>query len=70
VDFRMQIGRNLAACRAAVGMTQEQLSLESGLTTTQISRIEKGRANPLAETLVRLAKALGVPVAALVAELP
>jgi transcriptional regulator with XRE-family HTH domain len=70
VDFKVQIGRNLAACRLAAGMTQEQLSLESGVTTTQISRIENGRANPEAETLVHLAVALGVPLAALVAGIP
>jgi transcriptional regulator with XRE-family HTH domain len=51
-------------------MTQDQVSGEAGITTTQISRIENGRANPEAETLVRLAEALGVPVAALVAGIP
>jgi transcriptional regulator with XRE-family HTH domain len=70
VDFKLQIGRNLAACRAAAGMTQEQLSHASGVATAQISRIENGRANPHMETLVRLAEALGVPVGKLVAEVP
>jgi transcriptional regulator with XRE-family HTH domain len=70
VDFKVQIGRNLIGCRTAAGMTQEQLSLESGVATAQISRIENGRANPETETLVRLAEAMGVPVAALVAGIP
>jgi transcriptional regulator with XRE-family HTH domain len=67
VDFKVQIGRNLIGCRTAAGMTQLQLSLEAGVTTSQISKIENGHANPETETLVRLAEALGVPLAALVA---
>jgi transcriptional regulator with XRE-family HTH domain len=70
VDFKVQIGRNLIGCRTAAGMTQEQLSLEAGVATAVISRIENGHANPETETLVRLAKALDVPVGALVAGVP
>jgi transcriptional regulator with XRE-family HTH domain len=70
VDFQAQIGRNLAAQRRAADMTQEQLSLESRVPTAQISKIENGKGNPQVDTLVRLAGALGVPVAKLVEGLP
>lgn len=51
-------------------MTQEELSLESSVPTAQISKIENGKGNPQLHTLVRLAAALDVPVAKLVAGLP
>jgi transcriptional regulator with XRE-family HTH domain len=70
VDFQARIGRNLAAQRRAAEMTQEELSLESRVPTAQISKIENGKGNPQADTLVRLADALGVPVAKLVEGLP
>jgi transcriptional regulator with XRE-family HTH domain len=70
VDYRVQIGRNLAAQRRAADMTQEQLSLEARVPTAQISKIENGKGNPQVHTLVRLASGLGVPVAALVDGLP
>jgi transcriptional regulator with XRE-family HTH domain len=69
VDFKAQLGRNLAAQRQAADMTQEELSLESKVPTAQISKID-GKGNPQLHTLVRLARALGVPVARLVAGLP
>jgi transcriptional regulator with XRE-family HTH domain len=70
VDFKAQIGRNLVAQRNAAGMTQEVLSLESRVPTAQISKIENGKGNPQADTLVRLASGLGVSVAKLVDGLP
>jgi transcriptional regulator with XRE-family HTH domain len=70
VDFKAQLGRNVAAQRRAADMTQEELSLESRVPTAQISKIENGKGNPQLYTLVRLASALGVPVARLVAGLP
>ena len=70
MDFKAQLGRNLAAQRRAAEMTQEELSLESKVPTAQISKIENGKGNPQLHTLVRLATALKVPVATLVAELP
>ena len=41
------------------GLTQRQLSARSGIQQSEISRIEGGRANPTAATLVVLARALG-----------
>jgi mRNA interferase RelE/StbE len=50
----------LAEVRQLKGMTQEQLAAVSGVHRVTIARIETGEASPLAETLKRLADALGV----------
>lgn len=50
----------LAEARQAKGMTQEQLAAATGVHRVTIARIETGEASPKAETLKRLADALGV----------
>lgn len=50
----------LAEVRQAKGMTQEQLAAATGVHRVTIARIETGAASPNAETLKRLADALGV----------
>jgi transcriptional regulator with XRE-family HTH domain len=62
VDFRVQIGRRLAAHRTARGLSQEALAGMAKLTVSQISRIENGKSDPKAGTLIRLATGLGIPV--------
>ena len=52
----------LAQERQARGMTQEQLAEASGVHRVTIARIETGEVSPKAETLKRLADALGVLV--------
>jgi transcriptional regulator with XRE-family HTH domain len=52
----------LAEVRQAHGMTQEQLSELTGVHRVTIARIETGEVSPKAETLRRLADALGVLV--------
>jgi XRE family transcriptional regulator of biofilm formation len=52
--------------RRAQGMTQEELARKAGVTRPYISHLESGlKKNPSLPTLKKLAKALGVPVAAL-----
>lgn len=41
-------------------LTQKELSLRTGITQADISRIEKGTRNPSLEMLKRLAKGLGM----------
>jgi mRNA interferase RelE/StbE len=43
-------------------MTQEELAKASGVHRVTIARIETGEVSPMAETLKRLADALGVLV--------
>ena len=60
-----QIGRVIRARRRAAGQTLEELTTRSGLSKTILSRIENGRGNPSVETLFRIARALELPLSAL-----
>jgi transcriptional regulator with XRE-family HTH domain len=54
--------------REAKGLSQKALATKSGVTDAYIAMIETGkRKNPSVPVLRRLAKALGVPVADLLA---
>ena len=52
----------LAEIRKARGVTQERLAELTGVHRVTIARIETGEVSPKAETLKRLADALGVYV--------
>jgi transcriptional regulator with XRE-family HTH domain len=54
---------NLRASRSRRELTQEQLAHASGVTSGEISRMERGVREPRITTLVRLADALEVPPA-------
>ena len=47
------------AARAASGLSQKQLAAITGIDQSDISKIERGVANPSVSTLERIAKALG-----------
>lgn len=49
----------VAAARAAVGISQKRLATLTGIDQSDISKIERGVANPSVATLDRIAKALG-----------
>ena len=49
----------VAAARALSGMSQKQLAAATGIDQSDISKIERGVANPSVSTLERIAKALG-----------
>jgi transcriptional regulator with XRE-family HTH domain len=51
---------NVAAARAASGLSQSQVSGLSGIHATEVSRIERGLRDPRLSTIVRLAHALRV----------
>ncbi len=61
-------GQVLRQARQAAGMTQEQLSLESGVQRNFISLIELGQNQPTITTVFKLAHALGCPPSELVAK--
>ena len=52
------VGDAVAAARARKGLSQKQLSLATGIDQSDISKIERGAANPSIETLKRIAEAL------------
>ena len=54
-----QLGYRLKQARLEKEMSQEELSEASGIQQADISRIEKGSANPSVKTLQRIADALG-----------
>jgi transcriptional regulator with XRE-family HTH domain len=64
-DQRTAIGRRVAAHRTRRGWNQQRLADEAGLTRGTISPIETGKGKPKFETLMKIAKALGVPVSKL-----
>lgn len=55
----------LISIRKNQGLTRPQLARAAQLDPSQLWRIETGRATPYDSTLGRLARALGVPVSAL-----
>ncbi len=59
---RFKIGARILQTRLAAGLTQQQLAAISGIAQADISRIERGQANPTAETLEALAGPLGATV--------
>lgn len=65
MDASEQLAANLAAARAKAKMTQEEVGLRSGVHPTEVSRIERGQRDPRVSTVLKLAKALRLPPAAL-----
>ena len=55
----------LKEVRAKKGYTQEDLAYESGLTLSQIARIETKKINPTVSTMFKIARTLDVPVSEL-----
>lgn len=62
--FRLHfsLARQLASQRRAQHLTQKQLAERSGIDQAEISRIERGQANPTTATLGALTGALGLNV--------
>ena len=58
-------GKNVRRLRGASGFTQERLADKADLDPTYISGIERGVRNPTLVIIVRLAKALRVPLSEL-----
>jgi transcriptional regulator with XRE-family HTH domain len=63
---RLIVGSNIRACRAAAGLTLEQLAEKADLSWPYLSEIERGRENISLDKLVRLAQALNVRLSKLV----
>ncbi|MGH3955529.1 MAG: helix-turn-helix domain-containing protein [Mycobacterium sp.] len=65
--IRLQVGHRIREARKREGLTQEQLSLASGVTRNVLIDVEQGRRGLLYERLFDIAAALGVEVVDLVA---
>ena len=68
MDIQVQVGKNLRFLRDQKDWSQEELGFEAGLDRTYISGIERGKKNPTVKSLAKIAKALDVPPARLMAE--
>ena len=55
-----EIIQALIEARRASGMTQKELSQLTGIAQGDISKLEKGNANPSLRTLIRLAEGMGM----------
>jgi transcriptional regulator with XRE-family HTH domain len=65
----MDIGKRIRDLREERGLTQRELARRAGLTPSGVGFIEHGQTrNPSAETVVAIARALGVPVEELLGE--
>ena len=60
-----QLAKKLKQLRAQKGFTQEEHSYQSGLSLSQIARIETVRINPTVSTMFRIARTLNVNVSEL-----
>lgn len=58
-DINIGIADALMKARAESGLTQNELSLASGINQADISKLERGIGNPSLKTLNRLARAMG-----------
>jgi transcriptional regulator with XRE-family HTH domain len=60
-----QIGMKLKRLREARGRSQYALAKQAKISRVYVNKLEEGRSDPTVGMLQRLAKALGVPVTAL-----
>ena len=60
-----QMGRRLKRLRVAREMSQAALAKRARLTREYVNKLEAGKQDPSLTTMTALAKALGVPVTAL-----
>ena len=68
MDVRQRFGINIRRLRLEKKLGQEKFALEYGFDRTYISGIERGVRNPTIVIVQKLADALGVPIAVLLAE--
>ena len=59
VDIR--VGKRIKQCREEIGLTQSQLAEKIGISTKQMSAIERGAAFPHCENLIKLINELKIP---------
>lgn len=65
-EFVRLIGENIISNRKKIGMSQIELAIIVGIEDSALRRIEKGRTNPTAKTLLKIAEALEIEVSDLV----
>ena len=66
-DPRKPFGKRVRALRTELGWSQEQLAFEAGLDRTYVGGVERGERNIALVNICRIAKALGLTPADLMA---
>jgi len=67
LQHRQHLGEAIRARRKQADFSQEKLAERAHLSTVFISRVERGKESPTVDSLVKIARALGVRVRDLVA---
>jgi transcriptional regulator with XRE-family HTH domain len=67
MDLPQVLGRNVREYRKQRGLSQEQLALDTDMKRSYVSDLERGTRNPSLRAIARLAEALGVEPATLLA---
>jgi transcriptional regulator with XRE-family HTH domain len=67
---RETFARNLRTERQRLQLSQEALGFRCELNMSEISRLERSRRDPRLATIIKLARALGVPPAKLLDGIP
>ncbi|MEU9606133.1 helix-turn-helix transcriptional regulator [Streptomyces sp. NPDC048057] len=67
-DSRQRLGDRIRAARLYAGHTQEVFAEMAGIDRRTLQRIEAGTSDPPYGRLLRIARALDVPLAVLVAD--
>ena len=62
IDVYFEFGKRVAFLRKQKGWSQEDLALESGIATSYLCEVEKGKRNPTLNVINRLAKAFGIKI--------
>jgi transcriptional regulator with XRE-family HTH domain len=70
MDDRETFAHNLRAERHRMELTQEALGFRCDLNTSEVSRLERSARDPRLATIIKLARALGVPPAKLLDGIP
>ena len=68
-QHRRLLGEAVRAKRKKRHLSQERLAEKADLSTVFISRVERGKESPSVDSLVKIAKALGVRVRELLRDL-
>jgi transcriptional regulator with XRE-family HTH domain len=68
MDARSLLAWNLRRWRVKRGLSQEQLAVDANVNRTYVSGVEREIENPTIEVLERLAKALSIDLADLLAK--
>lgn len=64
-DIAVLVGQAISEARAGKGLSQRELSKQTGIIQADISKIEQGKGNPTLLTLQKISKSLDCPLAKL-----